>query len=336
MEKTRAEAQDPRTALKLLNQTCVDSELEIIRVCAIKVVKDRPAKQLTVRYEVEARRLRQASQNLTLFGKLYLKETGKRTWQVLKVLCRADLPTLIFPEPIGYNARQRFLLTGGLDGNTLETCLREPSVLAKLTYFGHSLASLHNLDVDGIGIYPEDGFPWRVHDGLTEGKVLEKALANIEESSLHASVKAEFHTVYTAVADRLAQNTQSSHCIVHRDLYPRQVISCGEGRIGLVDLDEICLGEAEMDMGNFIAHLQLADFQEKGVKGVSDSLRDAFTSAYCSLRRFSESRLVPYQAASLLRLASLSRLGMAELSVLPWDRLAEELVQEARTLLVGN
>lgn len=43
--------------------------------------------------------------------------------------------------------------------------------------------------------------------------------------------------------------------VVHRDLYEEQILV--DERIGLIDLDDAALGPAELDVGNFVGHIDL-------------------------------------------------------------------------------
>jgi hypothetical protein len=50
-----------------------------------------------------------------------------------------------------------------------------------------------------------------------------------------------------------------STTVVHRDLYPEQILM-GE-RVGLIDLDHAALGPPELDVGNLMAHVDLLSLQ---------------------------------------------------------------------------
>lgn len=87
--------------------------------------------------------------------------------------------------------------------------------------------------------------------------------------------------------------------VLHRDFYDKQIL-LGQGPPTLLDMDTACVGDAELDIGNFCAHLLLRGVQE----GDPERYRrwhDDFVGAYP--RGLDASRLMWYQRASLLRLA---------------------------------
>ena len=58
------------------------------------------------------------------------------------------------------------------------------------------------------------------------------------------------------LAARLAGAWECS-TVVHRDVYEEQLLVGPDGEIGLIDLDDVALGPAELDLGNLVAHLEL-------------------------------------------------------------------------------
>ncbi len=93
---------------------------------------------------------------------------------------------------------------------------------------------------------------------------------------------------------------------VHGDFYPDHIIVCDAGGIGVLDWDNTCSGEAERDVGNFIAHLILEE--ERGTLRDAAPLVEAFCDGYRADARgegLQPDLLAWYTAGSLLRLAAL-------------------------------
>jgi aminoglycoside phosphotransferase (APT) family kinase protein len=116
--------------------------------------------------------------------------------------------------------------------------------------------------------------------------------------------------------------------LVHRDLYPDQVL-VSDDRSALVDLDEVAVGEPELDLGNFTAHLTLGDLQRNGAIGASAARSSAFLRAYHGAREIARHRLAVYEAGALVRLASLERLASQGGATLSWSTLVRELTARA-------
>lgn len=337
--KAQQRALSPLLALKLLQSTSAESAWDISQVLRIEKVKHRPGRRLTVRYVVEARRQGGRPCVQTLYGKLYRRRTGERIYRALSFLRSVAPPGLRFPEPIGYHPRRRFLLLGALEGLPLDNLLCRPQPHVHLSALGCGLTALHGLSVGNLPIAESGGVVFRSHDALAETEVLKGAGEQMARESLPAGLKDRFCEIHGRVCEGLSRSrwlrTGATRCIIHRDLYPEQVIVFGR-QIGLVDLDEASLGEPELDVGNFIAHLMLTDLQQLGTVGPAFFLAQIFLGAYCGRSPISESRLAAYTASSLLRLASLKRLGEPGISVIGRRQLAEALVKEAERALTGT
>ncbi|RMD84276.1 MAG: hypothetical protein D6815_04565 [Candidatus Dadabacteria bacterium] len=91
----------------------------------------------------------------------------------------------------------------------------------------------------------------------------------------------------------------SARAVLHRDFYDKQVLLDGETTV-LLDLDTICAGDAELDVGNFRAHYYLRGLQWERSDRFAP-LEAEFVRAYPGL--LSEQRMLWYRSVALLRLA---------------------------------
>ncbi|MBD3335689.1 MAG: phosphotransferase, partial [Candidatus Eisenbacteria bacterium] len=254
--KSQERALDPRRALKLLRETAAASEWEISRVKAIETVKLRPGRRLTIRYRVRAGRRGRTVRSRTVYGKLYRGRKGERVARTLQFLREASARSLRFPELIGYNARRRFLLTHSLKGEPLSELLLATVWPSHLANFACSLAALHAVPA----CLPSAGGPVELSPGChgpqEEGAVLTAALERLEAPELPDRLRlkaGELHDKIVVILDGGGARTRAGPpCLIHRDLYPEQVL-VDDGRPGFIDLDELAAGEAELDLGNFIA-----------------------------------------------------------------------------------
>ena len=318
--KTRDRALHTRKALRLLQETCHASGLAITSISNIDVMNTRPGKRLTIRYAVEVTAPDRKRQTRFIYGKLYRKRTGERTRDKLLLLAQKSLGAITLPTMLGYCPRRRFLVLDGILGAPMAELLALTRSHWMLADFGKALAQFH-----GILLSPE-AIPH--HDGVAESAVLRLAHERIVKSPLSHQIRHRFIEIVSHVQRDLKAPGSLNRQLLHRDLYPQQVIVQSD-RFGLVDLDETSLGERELDLGNFSAHLILADLQKRGVIGSAHQLARSLRRSYQQWARLSPLRLRLYTAASLLRLASLERLSAPERSCLAWPQLARALVHEA-------
>jgi Ser/Thr protein kinase RdoA (MazF antagonist) len=106
------------------------------------------------------------------------------------------------------------------------------------------------------------------------------------------------------IRDRVAAATPFLHepweaaTVVHRDLYEEQVL-LGD-RVGLIDLDDVAIGPAELDVGNLLAHLDL--LQLRAARDLA-SPRNAFLDGYEAAGALDSALLGRCRTLARLRLA---------------------------------
>ncbi|MEV1292073.1 hypothetical protein [Pseudonocardia sp. NPDC049635] len=97
----------------------------------------------------------------------------------------------------------------------------------------------------------------------------------------------------------------------HRDLHDKQVISLGDGRVGLLDLDTLCAADPALDDANLLAHLRLR--VEQGHTDTTTARRCAAALGFpdpfrpVPVDRPDGRALAVHLAASLLRVAAVHR-----------------------------
>jgi len=347
--KAQDRALDGERARRLLRDVSAASGWKIQRVLRITPVHLRPGRRMVVRYEIEGCRPSEAARVHTLFGKLYRGHGGARARGAHEFLA-PRLPACVrLAEVLGYHPRRRFLLLAGLEGMLLSGVLRTEAAPARLAAFGAALAAFHDCTA-GRPCGPPDSPALRRHDAAAEALVLEQARVRAEIAPWPPPAMSRFAGCWIEVTEALRSGSDPSSgaapAVVHRDLYPRQVLDLvaqgpggsqrapaahrGGSRdtevFGLLDLDEASWGEPEIDAGNFAAHIFLDDLQRMGAVTAAPMLAAAFLDAYAEARPVDSARLRVYLAGSLLRLATLERVSLAGQSVLDWPNLAVALV----------
>ena len=130
-----------------------------------------------------------------------------------------------------------------------------------------------------------------------------------------------------AVHRRVPPDAIAPPALVHRDFYDKQVL-VGASRIGLLDLDTVCQGDAEIDVGNFSAHLVLRALQGGAGAESARPLAEALIAAYRAARPAADPRRVAwYRSTALLRLACVYALRPW------WHALAPVLLDESQRAL---
>jgi aminoglycoside phosphotransferase (APT) family kinase protein len=248
----------------------------------------------------------------TCYGKVYpSRETAALAHGRLRALGQASPATArrpaLYPGPLGYAPALRLVLMEALPGRPVlpelvkQTLGGTPvpervgdttELRSALRGAGHALASLHRTEVRDL-----------------PARTLADELDAVEhELDVVARVWPEAAASVMECIDARARSTEPvARVVCHGDFTPSQVLFDG-GTPGLVDLDTLCLGDPALDLGRFLAHLQLLVAKSGGehAAGLADDLAQDFLRAYgeeLGATPADEGRIRLYQVTSLARSA---------------------------------
>jgi len=268
-----------------------------------------PGMRCNVRYE-------SGREPSVLYGKVFPAGTVTAAAATQAAVARAveGADGLAVPRVYAHVPELNLLLTEPMDGTPLHGRLRErQDVLARVAA---ALAAFQALRVPGIErrFGPEDDLavvrPWV---SLVGGVFPDLAV--------------KLEGCLSALREGAPGNDPGRASLVHRDFYDKQILVT-PARIGLLDLDTVCLGDPEIDVANFCAHLRLRSLQKYSSCASAVPLAAVFLAAYTACQpRTDVSRVRWYLASTLLRLACLYALRPA------WRTLAPRLLDESREAL---
>jgi Phosphotransferase enzyme family len=211
-------------------------------------------------------------------------DRGRAIWEVAG-------RSFVVPRPLEVNELGRWVAWSVVPGQTWQRAIIDGGGPGMSGTVGKALRELH-------AIAPPLMLPR--HDGEAEARVLGRwtdwasryGLMSEDRIAEEGRVKADL------VADG------SPMCLVHRDFHDRQVLVGAGGTVGIIDFDTLAIGEPAVDLGNALAHLDLAAAQ-----GLASSARiaehaDAFLSAYQPPPE-TLARVPVYEKATRLRLECL-------------------------------
>jgi aminoglycoside phosphotransferase len=251
----------------------------------------------------------------TLFGKVYGDGRGDIVDGFLRALCRVqDAHGLHaharFPKPVLYSSRLRLLLTESLPGDPsvprlLKAALRpgspagpaEEQMLRSAVHdSGRALAALHGSDLSTAPVH-----------SATEEVVALQADLHLDEKVWPDLAAPLRHRVDTLAAE---VPVAPDMVLSHGDFTPSQVLLNDRGP-AVVDLDTLCWADPALDLGRYLAHLELLATKVGGpaARGLTETLTVEFLSGYGDLTpRTARSagavdRIAFYKAAALARTA---------------------------------
>ncbi len=251
-----------------------------------------------------------------LYGKVYGDDSGDAIARNLKALTRAPGGTVIespvrFPRPVVYSASLRLLITEALPGVTLVPQLLK-SVLAddpdrtrkenKTQTDG--LRDAVRTSAEALGVLHATTAPASVHSMSDDLAGLRRELDVI------ASVWPEVADDLRGRVDGLFWNAPEVPNLVlsHGDFTPSQVL-LEDGSASIVDLDTLCWADPALDVGRYLAHLDVLATKLKGhdARPLVDDLSEAFVESYSAAAPATATGLVDrvgfYRALTLTRTA---------------------------------
>jgi aminoglycoside phosphotransferase len=221
------------------------------------------------------------------FAKTYAGDEGARTRRVHDALVRAlgpDDPLLRLPRAFGYSPRHKTLLVEAVDRVPLGV-FDGPDHRVGYRRLGRGLARLH-------GLAPPDGERFRRADPDR----LEAAAELI--ASVRGDVAAPARELARDLRPRL--DLDANVVCLHGDVNFRNALH-ENGRVALIDLDQVATGPAAAELGSVIASLRYA-----GVVGLLDptlvpELCASLLAGYSEIRPApDEEALSAFTAAALL------------------------------------
>ncbi len=253
-----------------------------------------PRRRALFRYAVPG-----ADPSTTLFIKVYSPGHGRLAMQNLRLVAsvtrRGQLGFRV-PRAVSYSTRRRAMVMKGLPGVPLSDprIARDPQVLASVF---RGLAALHGSGVEPTARWSPDAELDALDDAMVDMK---RALPG-----------------HTGEIDRLVAGLRRrradlhfEHVVpIHGNLFGDQVLIDGD-KIGIVDWDDLALGDAEYDIARLIAHLVFLWRRASMPRVERQRIEDASLAAYTGAtgHGLDAARLRWHKAVALLMRAKISAL----------------------------
>ena len=267
----------PCTALRLVNKHVF---VIPVRRVSVEVVRYRPGSRAVLRHGV---------------GKVTFYVRVLRPARVAPLLAAADLVAsseFVAPRLAGHWRGGGVLWFSQIPGKNLRRCIRrgeQPNPALLL----HGLESLWDMphSTNGDRAFNLQG-PYR-----RAKRIFMHALQGSDEGlrSLRKVTRSLDHFV----------ETWRPVCHAHNDFYDDQMLVLPDGRIALVDFEEVGPGDPMLDVGNFLAHLRWTSrFGRDGEALARDAYIRLFRSAALERFRWDERELALREAVCLFRIGT--------------------------------
>ncbi|MCG8557574.1 MAG: hypothetical protein MJD61_20145 [Proteobacteria bacterium] len=251
---------------------------EIQRIEATPV-SYKPGIRCVVRYDLELR-----DRTLTLYGKVFRDQRGKRMLAPLRELSRqlrAAAAPWDTPDALGYLDEAQTLLLAGLAGSTeLSALIKQAphdraqlgALRAHMQTAAAGLACLQQLNVGGLAeVAPHSALRW-----------IESKLNGLQEiePQLERTVR-DLLEQLRRTAERMPPEAMVVNHGAFR--YTQCVLGAAPGgpprKMAVVDLDKLCLSGASADAGEFLSRFDMAVLRDPQLEPVIGHCEQAFVAA---------------------------------------------------------
>jgi aminoglycoside phosphotransferase len=221
------------------------------------------------------------------YAKTYAGREGERAARVHDTLNRAltvEDRELRLPRSLGYSLGHRTLVIEAIEGSPLHA-RTAPDLRVRYRRLGRALARMHGLE-------PPDGTRFRRADADRIDAAAE----------LIGSVRGDVGFQVRRLARELAGRIDTGNDVVclHGDVNFRNAL-VENGRVALIDLDQVAAGPAAAELGSVLASLRYAGVVGMLHPSAVPALIRAFVSGYAALRAApDEATLRAHTAAALL------------------------------------
>ena len=251
-----------------------------------------------------------------MYGKVYGDDSGDAIARNLQALTRGPDGLLIespvrFPRPVVYSASLRLLITEALPGVALVPSLLKsilsdspPHTVKENKQQTDSLRDAVRVSAEALAELHTTTAPASVHSMTDDLAGLRRELDVV------GSVWPEVADDLRGRVDGLFWNAPDvPHLVLsHGDFTPSQVLIEG-GSAAIVDLDTLCWADPALDLGRYLAHLDVLATKLSGhdARPLVDDLSEAFVQSYSAAAPATSAGIVDrvgfYRALTLTRTA---------------------------------
>lgn len=314
-------ALDPPRAEETLRRTLflegLDARSLVLR--SARLIRHHPGRRSVIEYAIDVPR--RGNRRLCLIAKIRARGLDRRTIAVLSALRDSgfapDSPDGIsVPDVAGVVPEWNMWVSLKMEGPRTTECLAGPGRVRMAERVAEAARKIHRSGVRAMARHSMSDEIAVLDEALQKASA---ALPRLEQRI--ADVSRACHALALSSIDR------EPTCI-HRDFYGDQIVVAGD-RLFVLDFDQFCEGDAELDIGNFLAHVT-----EQAIRldGDAHSLDDVRTALFERAVRLGASR----EAILVYDLLTLARHIWISTRIAERNHITEAILAECECRLAGT
>lgn len=258
-----------------------------------ELVKHKVGRRAVARYQVVS----PGRTHPPIFVKVFADERGLRSAEKTEAVRAALTGRVMIPRVLHIEEHGRVVILEGLAGDPLDVLLRTDDRAAGRA--GLALATLHGSSAQ---------LEYR-HTPDNELRATARQLAALRDTD--SALDRAAQEIFQTIAQTLRALDPWRFLPAHRDCHPAQILVSAEA-VGMIDLDEACLTEPAVDVGNVLAHYDLEALLHPDDTPLIRRAADDFWAAYrLGFPSVGDRQVATLRTVALLRLVGVHtpRLG---------------------------
>jgi len=264
---------------------------EGLELRSIRVLRHKTGRRCLIEYFCQAA---DSPSEVIVLGKVHAKNRHKRSFRLQQTLWDSGFDYqsddgISVARPIGIVPECRMWLQDRVLGSSCWDALSGPHRETVATRIAEAAHKLHQTDI----------VTERIHTIDDELQILEEKLPQVVRHI--PQLKSQIDAVLAQSRELAASIPFIQPTGIHRDFYPDQILVSGD-HVFLLDHDLYCMGDPNLDIGNFIGHLVEYSLRTHGHPDAFAASRKTLVEHYCSLRKdCSPAAIDAYATLSLVR-----------------------------------
>ena len=210
-------------------------------------------------------------------------ESRDNVFQAMEYLWNHDFNRghIDIPHPLFYSEYFRGTFYRGIEGENLLYYIKEKNFVEVekiLPLAAELFVRLHNLPAGTAANF--NPINSRIKTVVPGTDVILKEMSVRYEGRFDKDLAIIYQTLVDREEKYLSRSLDLR--LIHGDAHTENIIKTGEGRVGLIDFTDFCLGDFARDLGTFLQQLEYKLTSKSNEPSLVDSYKELFLSSYLS------------------------------------------------------
>lgn len=213
------------------------------------------------------------------------EEPRENVLKAMEFLWKSDFrdSEIEMPRPLFFSSEFNAVFYRGLRGENILRYVKDKNFARaeeKIILAAKLLAKLHSVATDDwVKLNPDSVRIKTVVPGVEN---IKREMSERYNGVYGADV-ARLYDYFMAREEEIFSD-KKDFCLIHGDAHLENLIDTGDGKIGIIDLSDVCRADFARDLGTFIQQLEYKVLTKAGDTLMAEKLKKVFLDSYLSFR----------------------------------------------------